>query len=407
MRGNEPQAERSVGATRPSVLSVFTGAGGLDLGLEAAGYETVCSIELDSTCRRTLKRNRPEWNLLDEPDVISAATDLEPEDLGISRGDLGLIAGGPPCQPFSVASQWSPTGRRGMKDDRAETVVAMLELVEKFLPRAFIIENVAGFLRGQVSAKSFIDDRLALLNRRNGTSYKLTASVVNAADFGVPQNRYRVIGIATRDDVMVKIPDRTHAAEPLTAWDALHDLPADELPEPQGYWSGLLPAIPEGENYQYLTSRGGGEEVFGYRTRYWSFLLKLAKNHPSWTLPASPGPATGPFHWDNRPLSVRERLRLQTFPDEWMLEGTYREQVKQSGNATPPLLAEVFGREVLAALEGASFASAPHLLRSRAPKAAPSAPSPEPVPAKYLDHVGAKSEHPGTGLGPGRSKRSA
>ncbi|TCC20091.1 DNA cytosine methyltransferase [Kribbella speibonae] len=391
------------GGTKPAVLSLFTGAGGLDLGLEAAGFETVCSVELNSVCRRTLKWNRPQWNLLDEADVISAAGHLSPQDFDLSQGDLDLIAGGPPCQPFSKASQWSPKGRRGMKDDRAETVVAMLDLVEAFLPRVLLIENVAGFLRGQVSAKSFIDDRLATINHTNGVDYQLVATVVNSADFGVPQNRHRVIGIALRDNLDLSLPVPTHEAHPLTAWDALHDAPEeDDLPDPQGYWSGLLPAVPEGQNYQYLTKRGGGQEVFGYRTRYWSFLLKLARNQPSWTLPASPGPATGPFHWDNRPLSVREMLRLQSFPDDWALEGTHREQVKQAGNATPPLLAEVFGRQILRALTSANLPDQPTLLRNRAAEPPPTATPPQPVPPEYLDHVGAKPEHPGTGLGPGR-----
>lgn len=382
---------------------MFTGAGGLDLGLEAAGYATVCSIELDSACRRTLKRNRPEWNLLDEPNVLSVAEQLAPRDLSIERGDLDLIAGGPPCQPFSKAGQWSPKGRRGMKDDRAETVFAMLDLVDAFLPQAFLVENVAGFLRGQVAAKSFIDRRLSEINREHGVNYRLVATVVNAADYGVPQNRSRVIGVAVRDGVAVESPPAVYAGHPFTAWDALWDMADDDLPEPQGYWSGLLSAIPEGQNYQYLTKRGGGEEIFGYRTRYWSFLLKLAKDRPSWTLPASPGPATGPFHWDNRPLSIRERLRLQGFPDDWTLEGTYRDQVKQAGNATPPLLGEVFGRQVLNALRGVTYPDPPKLLRSRAPLSTPSAAPPRPVPSQYLDHIGSKPGHPGTGLGPGRA----
>src|SRR4029079_12045835 len=129
-------------------------------------------------------------------------------------------------------------------------------------------------------------------------------------------------------------------------WDAIG---CEEFSEPvaqaTGKWADLLASIPEGKNYLWHTNRGGGHQLFGYRTRYWSFLLKLAKDEPSWTLPAHPGPATGPFHWDNRPLSVAEMLSLQSFPAAWRVEGERRaDHVTQIGNATPPLLAELLGR---------------------------------------------------------------
>ena len=84
-----------------------------------------------------------------------------------------------------------------------------------------------------------------------------------------------------------------------------------------GKWADLLPTIPEGQNYLWHTNRGGGSQLFGWRTRYWSFLLKLAKNLPSWTIQAHPGSSIGPFHWRNRKLSVPEMCRLQTFPTAW------------------------------------------------------------------------------------------
>ena len=133
-------------------------------------------------------------------------------------------------------------------------------------------------------------------------------------------------------------PSANPCREALTAWDALADLPNVPGLRLPGSWAELLPSIPEGGNYLYLTARGGGTELFGWRSRYWSFLLKLARDRPSWTLPASPGPSTGPFHWDNRPLTVRERLRLQGFPDDWQLCGSAHQQIKMSGNATPPPL---------------------------------------------------------------------
>src|SRR5207302_1512865 len=95
-----------------------------------------------------------------------------------------------------------------------------------------------------------------------------------------------------------------------------------------GYWTGLLPSIPEGRNYLYHTRHGGGVELFGSRRRYWSFLLKLAQDLPAWTIPAKPGPSTGPFHWESRPLAVEELLRIQSFPADWNIAGNRTTQVK-------------------------------------------------------------------------------
>ncbi|MFY1597052.1 DNA cytosine methyltransferase [Micromonospora sp. WMMD737] len=387
-----------------SVLSLFTGAGGLDLGLEYAGFETKACIEIDPFCADTLRENRPSWKQLDSGDVTVAARTVTPKHLGMKVGELDLVAGGPPCQPFSMAAQWASSGRRGMDDDRAQTVVAMLDLVEAFLPKALFIENVAGFLRGKISASPFISDRLAAINNKHGTAYDLHAKIVDAADYGVPQRRNRVIGIATRDGRAMEMPSPTHADAPVRAWDAIGDLAETDVPPIQGTWAELLASIPEGGNYQYLTARGGGEELFGYRTRYWSFLLKLAKDQPAWTLSASPGPSTGPFHWDNRPLTVRECLRLQTFPDEWHLVGPHRQRIKQAGNATPPLLAEVVGRALLAHLRGASpqgpEQGKPQLLRERQEERVPAAVPPAPVPERFRPLVGSKKAHPGAGKGP-------
>ncbi|MFG2399339.1 DNA cytosine methyltransferase [Streptomyces lydicus] len=388
------------------VLSLFTGAGGLDVGLERAGLATVACMEVDADARAVLAANRPGWAMPGNGDVNTAAQYLTPRALGMKRGQLDLIAGGPPCQPFSKAAQWASTARSGMEDDRAKSVHGMLDLVEGFLPRALLLENVEGFLRGNGNASEVIDEGLAGINDRHGTSYRMVAKVVDAADYGVPQHRRRAIGIAYRDGAEVHLPEATHAGDPMRAWDVLWDLEEDEKPVATGQWAALLPSIPEGGNYLHLTARGDGEELFGWRTRYWSFLLKLAKDRPSWTLPASPGPSTGPFHWDNRPLSVREQMRLQTFPDEWSIDQPFRAGRRMVGNATPPLLAEVLGRTIVRDLElgGASARSqllsgAPSLLPERQPSV-PRAVAPVPIPEAYQPHVGTKEAHPGEGAGP-------
>ncbi|MFF8447919.1 DNA cytosine methyltransferase [Streptomyces leeuwenhoekii] len=401
-------AARSSARTRPigKVLSLFTGAGGLDVGLERAGLATVACMEVDADARAVLAANRPGWVMPGNGDVNTAAQYLTPRALGMKRGELDLIAGGPPCQPFSKAAQWASTARSGMEDDRAKCVHGMFDLVESFLPRALLVENVEGFLRGQGNASEVIDERLAGINDRHGTSYRMVAKVVDAADYGVPQHRRRAIGIAYRDGAEVHLPEATHAGNPTRAWDVLWDLEEDDKPVATGQWAALLPSIPEGGNYLHLTARGDGEELFGWRTRYWSFLLKLAKDRPSWTLPASPGPSTGPFHWDNRPLSVREQMRLQTFPDGWRIDQPFRAGRRMVGNATPPLLAEVLGRTIVRDLElgGASarsrlLAGAPSLLPVRQLRV-PRAVAPVPIPEAYQPHVGTKEAHPGEGVGP-------
>jgi DNA (cytosine-5)-methyltransferase 1 len=386
-----------------TVLSAFSGLGGLDLGLEAAGFSHVGCIEHDEWARRSLKANRgDEWHLLDPGDITILASRLRPSTLGLKRRELGLLTGGPPCQPFSKAAQWSAAARVGLDDVRSHCLLDFLDLVDVFLPKALLIENVSGFVQGEVSALGLIEGRLRVINSSEGTCYALQKLVVDAADYGVPQRRHRALIVACRDGEVFQWPKPTHADDLITAWDAIGDLQLEEaeLPKPVGKWAALLPSIPEGQNYLWHTDRGGGEPIFGYRTRFWSFLLKLKKSEPSWTLPAQPGPSTGPFHWDNRPLAVKELLRLQSFPDDWVVEGDHRDQVRQVGNATPPLLAEVVGRALAAQLFGQHFQG--RHLKHRVSRAdhIPAARAHRAVPEDFLHLVGDHPAHPGSGKGP-------
>lgn len=383
------------------MLSVFSGAGGLDLGLERAGFDPILCLETNAAARATLRANRPTWSIPDDGDVTTAAGRYRPHDLDLGSIELDLLAGGPPCQPFSKAAQWTTTGRTGLKDPRARTLAGVASLLEGFLPRALLIENVPGFVAGPTSASRSLEMRLAAVNRRAGTSYRAHWWVVDAADYGVPQRRRRAIVIAFRDGRDFEIPEPTHREHHVRTWDALHDYTETNPPPPAGSWTGLLPSIPEGHNYQWLTARGGGPELFGWRTRYWSFLLKLARDRPAWTLPASPGPNTGPFHWDNRPLSTRERLRLQSFPDDWVLTAADRDQWRMAGNATPPLLAEVIGRAV--ARELGVWKQPTTSTLSLSLTRVDQVPAPVPpvaISEEFANCVGPKLAHPGEGLGP-------
>ena len=156
------------------------------------------------------------------------------------------------------------------------------------------------------------------INSARGVNYRLSWAKVNAADFGVPQSREHVFVIGDREGTSFRFPAPTHGPDQngllgaletvRTSWEAIGDLEVDSSrPDLQlrGKWADLVRTIPEGHNYLWHTSRGGGVPLFGWRRRYWSFLLKLAKNRPSWTIQAAPGPATGPFHWE-KPPTVRE-----------------------------------------------------------------------------------------------------
>lgn len=361
-------------------------------------------MEFDPVARQTLALNRPGWQLIEPDDVVKFARKLRAHRDGYSLGRVDLVAAGPPCQPFSKAAQWVPSGRAGLKDPRASCIRALMDIIDELRPRAVLIENVPGFVGGPTTALDFIEKGLQRVNLRWGTHYHPKSRIVDAADYGVPQLRKRALIVAFRDGSSLSWPSPTHTNRPVRAWDALRDVEVGDPPECSGSWTGLLPSIPEGRNYLFHTPEGGGEPLFGRRTRYWSFLLKLAKDQPSWTLPAQPGPSTGPFHWENRPLAPLEMQRLQTFPLSWRFAGTRRQQVQQIGNATPPLLAEVIGRSILQAL---GHVSAPSLsLAVSRSQRVPTARRRTKVPAAYLRFRGNHKPHPGNGKGPAPRERS-
>ena len=186
-----------------------------------------------------------------------------------------------------------------------------------------------------------------------------------------------------------------------TAWDAIGDLPeppCDVGLKVGGKWGDLLCSIPEGENYLWHTERGGGQSLFGWRTRYWSFLLKLSKRLPSWTIQAQPGAAIGPFHWRNRKLTFQELCRLQTFPERLSLDCGRTEMQRMLGNAVPSLIAEILAKEIRKQLFDAPSDTPLKLLppeRKTIPPAEPTAP----LPSKYQNLVGNYQAHPGTGRG--------
>ena len=392
---------------KPTVISLFSGAGGLDYGFEAAGFRTAVAIEMDADCCNTLRANR-EWPVI-ERDIHSVTSKEILQTASLKKGDADVLIGGPPCQPFSKAGYWARGDSLRLDDPRSLTLGAYMRVLEETKPKTFLLENVEGFMFGKkqeglTSIMRMLND----INRRTGSKYHPTFRVVNAATYGVPQLRNRFIMIGGRDGTEFQFPDASHSAEGLegkeefrTAWDALGDLVGvsfDEDLNVRGKWAELLPSIPEGENYLWHTDRGNGLPLFGWRRRYWSFLLKLAKAQPSWTLQAQPGPATGPFHWNNRLLSMRELCRLQTFPDDIRITGSRGAIQRQIGNAVPSLLAEIMGREIRRQLLNQRPVRTLKLLPPKQLRT----PRPEriaEITAKYRSLVGSHEPHPGTGRG--------
>ena len=402
-----------------SAISLYTGVGGLDFGFEAAGFRTAVAVEFDPVACRTIRQNRPSWKVI-ERDIhdVSSAEILDAASLKVGEADV--LVGGPPCQPFSKSSYWVTGDALRLDDPRADTLTAYLRVLRDTKPKTFLLENVYGLVyKGKDEGLKHLLDGISAVNRDIGTNYRIAWKLLNAAHFGVPQLRERVFLIGSRDGSGFRFPLPTHGSpdklglfddqQPYrTAWDAIGDLP--EVPnEPSltvgGKWGPLLPSIPEGRNYLWHTNRGGGLRLFGWRTRYWSFLLKLAKSLPSWTIQAQPGSAVGPFHWRNRRLTAHEMCRLQTFPEGQVFDCGRTEIQKMLGNAVPSLLAEMLAREIRLQLLGDKRQLG--ALKLMPPTRSP-APDPEPVapvPSHYLNLIGDHPDHSGEGRLSGRLRK--
>ena len=404
-------------------ISLYTGAGGLDLGLEAAGFEVAVALEQDADCVETVQANR-DWPLIDR-DIHEVTNEEILTEAALEEREADLLVGGPPCQPFSKSGYWSTGDTQRLDDPRASTLERYLSVLRDAKPKAFLLENVPGLgYRGKDEGLRLLEEVIEDINDDCKTSYEIEVQVLNAVEFGVPQERKRLFIVGHRGGQAFTFPQRTHTSpsaegeaqlsmhdrEPYRrAWDALGDLEVDrDDPELQvtGKWADLLPSIPEGSNYLHHTPRGDGLPLFGWRTRFWNFLLKLSKTRPSWTITAQPGSATGPFHWESRRLSARELCRLQTFPDDYEITGSLRSAQKQLGNAVPPALAERLGwaiRDQLLGYDG----DIPSQSRF-VPPYREEVPPPEPVqevPKKYHSRIGDHDPHPGKGKGPGAQSR--
>ncbi len=338
-------------------ISLFSGAGGIDIGLERAGFQLRACVESSPIRGKTLLQNRPDWSVICRDIRELSGRDILNE-AGLQAGEVDLVVGGPPCQPFSKSAFWVP-GRLNsiLEDPRASLLKEFIRIVAETEPRAFVMENVFGlaYKTGRLALGAFLETSKEL-------GYSVQWKVLNAVNYGVPQKRQRLFVVGTRVQRSFSFPPPTHfpptklsevagVSPYVTAGDAIVDLDDGLVHEEErvgGKWGHLLDEIPPGENYLYLTAkRGYPDPQFEWRSRFWSFLLKLSPRLPSWTIQANPGPYVGPFHWQGRRLRISEIKRLQGFPDEWEFAGGPREQWSQVGDAVPPPLMSVIAESLV------------------------------------------------------------
>lgn len=340
-------------------VSLFSGCGGLDLGLHAAGFQTCLATDAERLCSQTFAAN-----FSNVPFLTGRIGTLNRQDLlailGPNEPPIDLLAGGPPCPSFSKSRFYRQDMPRALDDPNGwETIDGYLNVLDWLRPRAFLLENVKGLAYGV--HREALD---TIITRAQKLGYQVTWGVLNAADFGVPQIRERCFVLGTLEGAP-SLPVPTHAKggagglRPwVTAGEVLSDLDTEIFACDKGHFAGgqfndLLKQVPPGDNYLYFTEkRGHPEPRFKWRGRYWSFLLKLSPDLPSWTIQARRSNNMGPFHWRSRILRIEEIKRLQTFPDSFSLAGTTEQQWRQVGNAVPPRLAQAVGGELFAQLAG-------------------------------------------------------
>jgi DNA (cytosine-5)-methyltransferase 1 len=359
---------KSVNNRSFNALSFFSGAMGMDLGLEKAGFKLLLACENDKACKKTITLNRPDVPLID--DVNSYSADDIRRLAGLSAHDeIDAVVGGPPCQAFSTAG-----ARRGFNDVRGNVFLKYVDLITELKPRYAVIENVRGLLSAPLLHRPHAQRDadwspslgekpggalLYVLDTLRRSGYGISFNLYNSANLGVPQVRERVVLICHRDGEKVPHLQPTHDQQErfgLARWrtlrdalDGLKECDHAEFPEVRlrfyrmlkegQYWKHLPGALQKeamGKSYH----SGGGKT---------GFLRRLAWDKPSCTLVTSPTmPATDICHPEaDRPLSIQEYKRIQQFPDDWQVCGSLTDQYRQIGNAVPVGLGEAVGRAIL------------------------------------------------------------
>lgn len=328
-------------------VELFAGAGGLALGLEKAGFKSLGLIEIDKDASETLRKNRPQWRVINDDIANISSQDLL-SYFSVRKGELDLLSGGAPCQSFSYAGK-----RLGLEDARGTLFYHYAKFLEQLQPKMFLFENVRGLLTHD-HGKTY----KTITDIFQSTGYTIFKQVLNAWDYGVAQKRERLITVGIRNDLASNLNfsfPKPHEYKPVLR-DVLIDCPASEgtqysaykkeifeLVPPGGYWRD----IPENIAKEYMKSCW---EMEGGRT---GILRRLSMDEPSLTVLTSPSQKqTDRCHpLEARPFTVRENARCQSFPDEWQFSGSVMSQYKQVGNAVPVNLAYEIAAKIKETLE--------------------------------------------------------
>lgn len=332
---------------KPTSIELFAGAGGLALGIEKAGFNTLGLIEFDKDASETLRTNRPNWRVINDDIANISCLDLL-DYFNLEKGELDLLSGGAPCQSFSYAGK-----RLGLEDARGTLFYHYAKFLQQLQPKMFLFENVKGLLSHD-KGKTFS----VIKDIFESTGYHIQHEVLNAWNFGVAQKRERLITIGIRSDLLSKLhfdfPD-PYEYKPVLR-DILLDCPESdgakyseykkkifELVPPGGYWRD----IPENIAKEYMKSCWYME---GGRT---GILRRLSLDEPSLTVLTSPSQKqTDRCHpLEARPFTIRENARCQSFPDDWNFCGGIGSQYRQVGNAVPVNLAYEIAKKIKKALE--------------------------------------------------------
>lgn len=364
---------------KPIAISFFSGAMGMDIGLEQAGFQTLFASEIDNACRKTIAKNRPDIALVG--DIREFTAERVREICGLGETDeIDLVVGGPPCQAFSTAGN-----RKGFEDERGNVFLSFIQMIIGLSPKYAVIENVRGLLSAPLKHRphnergnnfpSLSFDELPggalyeILNRLEGAGYGVSFNLYNAANFGTPQKRERVVLVCSRNGIKPPYLEPTHSEDSqfgLPIWrsfeQAVKGLNSNEaefisFPEKRLKYYRLLKP---GENWRSLPEElqrealGKSYYAGGGKT---GFLRRLAWNAPSPTLVTHPAmPATDLAHpVENRPLSVQEYKRLQEFPEEWEIQGSTLDKYKQIGNAVPVGLGRAIGKLIIKMLNNCNI----------------------------------------------------
>lgn len=367
--------------TAYQAISLFSGAGGLDIGLESAGWQVLAQVEMEHDAAETLELRAKD---AEKPPLVLAQRieDVRPrglrESLGLEPGALGLLAGGPPCQPFTTSGR-----RQALSDRRANSLFpAYFHLVDELLPRALLIENVDGILSaalrhrpltGRVKGATPLaaDERKAsflrwFLGELTSRGYSVAWGVVEAADYGVPQMRQRALVIGVRGDEPCLLPPGTYGGpgQPIfrTLREALSDVVSTGPVQPLSPRKvAVYRQVPPGGNWRDLpedvqrATMGGAFAAEGGKSGWWR---RLSWDAPAPTILGMPDhSSTALVHPDeSRCLAVNECAAVQSFPTGTRFAGKPRSQYQQIGNAVPPLLGAAVGAHLLRFLRGERLA---------------------------------------------------